>query len=146
MLLELHEVHPFVFERMVKSLDGKQVVAPLSGGCDYRLIVDMLSRFNHHNVLCVSWGKEYFWEVQVVENAAHSLVMDWVRVENSRSQRLDWYNAGKFHISLELCGALTTVPYIQDNILIGEDVKSDPVNSDAIFISRNSGILLRGST
>lgn len=144
LLNELHEVHLSVFERMVRSLDGRQAVVPLSGGYDSRLILEMLARFNHRNVVCATWGPRKYWQVQIARDVARSMGFDWVQIENTRSDWSNWYRAGSLEAELELCGALTTIPYVQDNVLISKLQETNQIRDDAIFITGNSGDFVEG--
>lgn len=140
----LHDVHLKVFERMARSLDGRQAVVPLSGGYDSRLIVEMLAHFGHRNVLCVTWGKKNFHEVLVAKDVAIKQGMPWVRVENSRREWFEWYQSGQLSHELELCGALQTIPYMQDNVLIEHLLLEGLISKESVFISGNTGDFIEG--
>lgn len=144
LMSKLHDVHLLIFERMVRSLDGRQAVVPLSGGYDSRLVVEMLAHFDHRNVLCVTWGKENFHEVQVARDVAKKQGMPWVRIENSRHEWSEWYKSDRMAGELELCGALQTIPYVQDNILIDQLIAEGLIAKDSVFISGNSGDFIEG--
>ena len=144
LLKELHRIHLLVFERMVKSLNGKQVVVPLSGGYDSRLIIEMLAHFNHRNVLCVTWGAEEYWQVKIARDTAKSMGMEWLRVENNSEQWRHWYESGAFENGMEAAGAIATIPYVQDNVLVKKLKDDNRISSDAIFISGNSGDFVEG--
>jgi len=145
LLKELHRVHLLVFERMVTSLGGRQVVVPLSGGYDSRLIIEMLAHFGHRNVLCVTWGDEKYWQVQIARETAKAMGMDWLRFENTREQWNEWCSSGGFERSMAAAGAIATVPYIQENILVKTLKDEKRIAQDAIFISGNTGDFVEGA-
>ena len=144
LLKELHRIHLLVFGRMVKSLNGRQVVVPLSGGYDSRLIIEMLAHFNYRNVLCVTWGAEKYWQVKIARDTAKSMGMEWLRVENKSEQWLEWYESGEFENGMEAAGAIATIPYVQDNVLVKQLKDKKTVAANAIFISGNSGDFVEG--
>ena len=56
----LDEVFVHVFQRLIASTKGKglQIIVPLSGGLDSRIIIAMLKRLGVDDVICFSYGKK----------------------------------------------------------------------------------------
>lgn len=52
---KLDAVYEDIFSRLIKWLDGRQVVIPLSGGYDSRLVALMFKELGYKNVLCFSY-------------------------------------------------------------------------------------------
>lgn len=141
---EMHSIHLKVFHRFVNSLGGRQVVVPLSGGFDSRLIAEMLCRFSYENVLCVTWGADSNWQVQIARDVARSLGFQWTRIDASHDDWRRWYNSGAIEREFELCGALASIPYIQDNLLIKVLEERGELQGDAVFVTGNSGDFIQG--
>jgi asparagine synthase (glutamine-hydrolysing) len=141
---ELHSVHLKIFERMVETLDGRQAVVPLSGGYDSRLIVEMLHNFSYKNVLCVTWGRADYWQVGIARDVAESLGYQWALIDSSPEDWRKWYNSGAFGNELCMCGALASIPYVQDNLIFNNLYQLGLLQSDAIMISGNSGDFIEG--
>lgn len=73
-LLEyLYHTYEEAFKRLIKTLDGKTAVVPLSGGYDSRCIVAMLKKLGYENVICYSYGKENNHESEISKKIAMSL-------------------------------------------------------------------------
>ena len=141
---ELHGVHIEVFQRMIRSLKERQVVLPLSGGYDSRLVLEMLVGLGYKKILCVTWGKEKDWEVQIARKVAKALGVKWVLVNHQRCDWWEWYKKGGFKRQLQFCGALGAIPYIQENVLVNYLEKNKIIDSDAVFLSGNSGDFIEG--
>jgi asparagine synthase (glutamine-hydrolysing) len=141
---ELDRVHFSVFSRMVASLNGKQVVVPLSGGYDSRLILEMLRKLNYENVLCVTWGANKDWQVEIAETVAKELCYEWIFIKTRRKDWHDWFNNGNMELYNIISGMISSIPYIQENLVIEYLEKNEKIQSDCIFISGNSGDFVEG--
>ena len=62
-----------VFRRLIKSANGRQIVVPLSGGYDSRLIAAMLKKLDYKNVVCYTVGRENNSEYLIAKEVAQSL-------------------------------------------------------------------------
>lgn len=72
-IAEMQDVIERVFLRMLDSLNGRQVVVPLSGGNDSRLILCMLRRLRYENVICYTVGRPGNAEELVATKVAQEL-------------------------------------------------------------------------
>ena len=77
LLDRLDEVFVRVFERLIASAKGRQIVVPLSGGLDSRIIVAMLKRLGVEDVICFTYGKRGNREAEISRQVAEAL---WVSV------------------------------------------------------------------
>lgn len=57
-LEKLSTQYDIIFNRVVKHLNGRQVMLPLSGGRDSRLILYYLTKHGHNNIITYSYGYE----------------------------------------------------------------------------------------
>jgi len=69
------------FERILKTIGDRQVIIPLSGGYDSRLVACMCKELGLKNVLCYTYGKSDSWEVEISKKVAQQLEYDWYFVE-----------------------------------------------------------------
>lgn len=143
-LCVLHEeVLNNVFKRMIKSLNGKQIVLFLSGGYDSRLVAVMLKKLNYTNVTCISFGSKKLKDVRVAKSVADSLGYDWILVENAREYINSVSDTERFKNYIELTSNGFTLPYIQG--IIAEKLIIDGlIGKNAVFISGNSGDVIEG--
>ena len=68
-------------QRLVDYAGGRQIVVPLSGGYDSRLIVTLLRRLGYENVLTFTYGVKGNKESQYSKRVADALGLKWQFVE-----------------------------------------------------------------
>lgn len=81
LLLELDAVLMQVFQDLVRRIEKKAVIVPLSGGCDSRIVVTLLKRLGIENITCVSYGRKSSSEVQISRQIAECLGYQWLYSE-----------------------------------------------------------------
>lgn len=140
----LDEVHNSVFDRLIKNLNGRKVILPLSGGYDSRLILEMLLRFNYRNILCVTWGRESDWQVKIARDVASKLNVDWLCVNQEFSTWREWSRGAELDEQLRCSGTITNIPYVQENVLIKHLQSKGLLEGDAVFLNGNSGDFIEG--
>jgi asparagine synthase (glutamine-hydrolysing) len=140
----LDEVHNIVFGRLVKNLNGRKAILPLSGGYDSRLILEMLLRFDYKNILCVTWGRESDWQAKIAKDVASKLGVKWLCVNQDPESWGKWYDEYRLEEQLNYCGALCSIPYLQENILIEYLESKGLIDDDSVFLNGNSGDFIEG--
>ena len=75
-----------VFNRLVAYCNGRQIVLPLSGGLDSRLIAVYLKQIGYENVICFSYGKRESRDVVVSKRIAEKLKFKWEFIPYSRKK------------------------------------------------------------
>ncbi|MCE8018994.1 hypothetical protein HOP51_02510 [Halomonas sp. MCCC 1A11036] len=83
-LIRLEEVVEEACQQMVRMANGRQVVVPLSGGYDSRLIATLLARCGYPRVLTYAYGHRDNQEAKVSREVAQSLGLPWTFVEYSQ--------------------------------------------------------------
>lgn len=78
-----------VFRRMVQSVQGRQIVIPLSGGNDSRLILCMLRKLNYENVICYTVGRPANDEKQIAEQVANQLGYPLYYIDTTSQEACD---------------------------------------------------------
>ncbi|MFY0990298.1 asparagine synthase-related protein [Halomonas sp. C05BenzN] len=81
----LGEVTEAAFRRLVEVADGRQIVVPLSGGHDSRLVATMLARLDYPRVLTYAYGHRGNREAEVSREVAARLGLAWTFVEYSET-------------------------------------------------------------
>lgn len=143
-LKRLDKVHNLVFGRLVKNLNGRKVVLPLSGGYDSRLILEMLLRFDYRNILCVTWGRESDWQVKIARDVASKFDVDWLCVDQKFLEWREWSEKNGLNEQLRCSGTITNIPYVQENVLVKLLQRKGLLKEDAVFLNGNSGDFIEG--
>jgi asparagine synthase (glutamine-hydrolysing) len=142
---KLDAVHVDVFRRLVRSLEGRAAVIPLSGGYDSRLIVLMLKRIGYENVICFSYGKQGNWESSTSAKVAEYLGYPWHYINYNLKSWRDWFKSENRKQFYDYSQYHTALPYIQDLLAVNYLTEKKIIPSDAIFIPGHSGDFLAGS-
>lgn len=145
LLDRLDDVMIRVFQRLIETTKGKQLVVPLSGGLDSRIIVAMLKRLGVDDVICFSYGKKGNREAEISRQVAEVLGYKWFFVEYTKEKLYNWYNSDKMREYFDYAGNLTSLPHIQDYFAINELKTLDLIPKDSVFVPGHSGDMLAGS-
>jgi asparagine synthase (glutamine-hydrolysing) len=133
------------FARVFKTIGNRQVVIPLSGGYDSRLVACMCKEFGLKNVVCFTYGCKDSWEVEMSHHVAEKLEFKWFFVEYTAEI---WEKTVSSKLFLEFekfAGNFNAVPHIQDLPAIQFLVENKIIEPDAVVIPGHSGDLLGGS-
>lgn len=133
-LYELNIVLKKSFQRMLNFTKNKQIIVPLSGGYDSRLIVSMLKELNCENVVCYSYGVKGNKEAEYSKNIAGSLGYKWIFLEYTEDKWKQAWNSELAHHYINHAGNHTSLPHIQDWLAVKEIKDKKLVDNDAIFI------------
>lgn len=143
-LQRLDAVHEKVFQRLVNSLNGRQVIIPLSGGYDSRLILAMLIKYGHRNIKTYTYGWPWLWEVQQAEQIARLAQVDWTFIKLDRASLLKRFHSKDRKSFYQFaCGASST-PGIPEYYSIGILKEAGYISSDAVIINGQTGDFISG--
>jgi len=145
LLDRLDEVFVRVFQRLIESTKGRQIVVPLSGGLDSRIIVAMLKRLGVEDVICFTYGNKGNREAEVSRQVAEALGYRWYFVEYTNEK---WYNCARtdeMKAYYSYAGNLVSLPHIQDFLAVRELKEKRMIREDAVFVPGHSGDMLAGS-
>ncbi|MCU4384210.1 asparagine synthase-related protein [Acinetobacter radioresistens] len=122
------------FENMLKLYSGRQLIVPLSGGYDSRLIISMLKNLNYENVVCFTYGKKNNLESKYSENIAKSLGYQWIFIEYTDEK---WKKAWKSKIAkdyVDYSSNDSSLPHIQDWLAVKEMKERKLIKDNAVFV------------
>ena len=145
LLRKLNAAASSAIDNLISFANGRQIVVPLSGGFDSRLIATLLKEKKYPNVLTFSYGLVDNKESLFSKEVASSLGLEWIFVEYN-SQRwgkmVDSPERWKYQLA---ASNLSSLPHIQDWIAV-EVLKSDrSVEKDCIFVPGHSADFVAGS-
>lgn len=120
--------------RFVAAAAGRQVVVPLSGGLDSRLLASYLKNTGYSNVLTFSYGIGHTREVQISKDVAKTLSLPWILCLYQEDQvRQAWASeeAGRF---IEYSHSGSALPHVQDWYAVRWLKEQGHLDVDAIFL------------
>ncbi len=139
---ELDAVHCEVFERIITSLQGAQVMLPLSGGMDSRLVAAMLKRLKYDNVCCFAYGKVGHWEAETSRRVAYQLGYQWQHFPYNHSQWRGWFNSNEYRDYFQKVDNLSSLPPLLDWPVVLQF--SNKHQQDAVFMPGHTGDFICG--
>lgn len=130
--------------RLIKYAAGRQIVVPLSGGYDSRLIVTMLKHFGYDNILAFTYGVPGNKESEYSKKVASTLGLRWHYVEYDKYKwRKIWHTEERINHQLWASG-LTSLPHVQDLLAVKTMKKDDVMDSDCVFVPGHTGDFIAG--
>ncbi len=142
---ELDRVTVRVMQRLIDYANGRQIVIPLSGGYDSRLIATMLKRLGYENVLTFTYGVPGNKESDYSKRVADALGLRWHFVEYSEALwREAWQTAERWEYQKWASGWNSTA-HVQDWLAVQKLKQGGVVEADAVFVPGHSGDFVAGS-
>ena len=132
-------------KRLIKSLNNKTAIIPLSGGYDSRFIASVLKQNNYENVVCFTYGRKGNKESEISEKVAKTLDFKWHFIEYNNELIdgfpenvifKDYYQFSANNTSMFFMQEYFAVKYLKENKLIPDD---------SVFVPGHSGDFLGGS-
>ena len=133
-------------QRLVEYAAGRQIVVPLSGGYDSRLIVTLLKRLGYENILTFTYGLPGNRESAYSERVAHALGLRWHFVEYSgKLWRRVWESEPRW-VYQRWASGWNTNAHMQDWLAVGVmKEQGGLLEPDCIFVPGHSGDFVAGS-
>lgn len=132
--LEVNRVLTASFARMLDYADGKQIVIPLSGGYDSRLIVSMLKQLEYKNVVCFSYGVKDNTEANYSEEIAKSLGYEWLFIEYTPEKWRNAWHSEEAKVFIDYASNHTSLPHVQDWLAVKELKDNKLIEDNAVFV------------
>jgi asparagine synthase (glutamine-hydrolysing) len=134
-----------VFFDLIKTLNNRTVVIPLSGGYDSRLIAALLKKYNYENVVCFTFGKKNNPEISNSEKTAKRLNFKWIFIEYSEDLIKNYIEPETFKKYIDYSGKYNSMPFMQDYFSVKYLFDNKIIPADSVFIPGHSGDFLGGS-
>lgn len=122
------------FQKMFEQANGRQIVIPLSGGYDSRLIISVLKELNYNNVVCFSYGVRGNKEAEYSKRIAESLGYKWFFIEYTDEK---WKKSWGSELAIKYINYAkneTSLPHVQDWLAVKEIKENHLVDDDCIFV------------
>lgn len=145
LLEELIAVSEKVVQRLIEYANGRQIVVPLSGGYDSRLIVTLLRKFSYENVLTFSYGAPGNKESQISKIVSECLNYKWEFVQYSNTLWRQWWNTKERNDYQCWASNWTSVPIFQDWPSVWCLKQTGKLKQNAIFTPGHTGDVISGS-
>ena len=134
------------FERMIRTIGSKQIVIPLSGGYDSRLIACLCKKMGLRNVLCFTYGRKDSFEVSMSKKVADVLGFDWYFVEYTQEIIHKWINTPIWGEYINYVGNLNVNPSVQGIFALLELKERGIIHAEnSVFIPGHAGDVIGGS-
>jgi len=138
-------VHERVFRRLLDDVGERQIVIPLSGGYDSRLVGHSLRELGARNVLCYTYGLPGNWESEISRELARHLGFEWVMVPYSTELWRAVAASPAFERYFLEAGNFASLAHIQDWPAVQALLTQKKIAQDAVFVPGHSGDFLAGS-
>lgn len=102
------------FEQLVQNSRGEQLLIPLSGGADSRLLVSVLKEIDAHNVYSYTYGIPGSREVEISKEVAKAVGFPWINIELNRDDMHKKWIQPENAEFLRYCWNGESLPHIQD--------------------------------
>jgi len=139
---ELAKVTIEILEKMIISLNGRQIIIPLTAGNDSRLIASGLKHLGYQNVKCYSYGIPGNFEAGVAKIVSEKLGYDFKFIPLNLGDEIKFYRSNEFKEYLSFAETLLSVPYFQSLSTIPR--LKNWIDKDAVFVNGQSGDFISG--
>ena len=141
---EVDEIFIKAFKRLIIFASGRDIVVPLSGGADSRLILYYLTRLGYKNLISFSYGRsKENLEVKTAERVAKELRVKWHFVKYEKTSMCKLYRSeGKDFF--EFTSSMVSLPHIQDWYAVKYLKDNKIIKNNSIFVPGHTGDFISG--
>lgn len=127
-------------KRLIRFLNGRPVILPLSGGYDSRMIAYFLHELKYPNVHCVSYGKKNNSDSCKAEKIAKKLGFPFLYINSVDPDRLDYTKDPEFLSFMHNMTGLSSCYYYQE-FIAAKTIASGSAHNGTISYPSNAIIL-----
>ncbi len=132
------------FEKFISSLNGRTVLVSLSGGYDSRLIAVMLKKYNYHNVICMTYGRENNPDMLLATKVAEKLDFRLLKIIYDENM-IRGFPDNDFVEFYRYSSNLTSMFFLQDYFAARHIKEKALIPDDTVVALGHSGDFLGGS-
>ena len=138
----LESVTDNLFIRLIRSLENRTIVIPLSGGYDSRFIVAKMKQMGYEKLICYSYGRKGNRDMVISGRVAAELELEWIPVVYTPELIagfvddplfLEYLKYSSNHTSMFFLQEYFAVKYLKDYQLIPDDAIFAPGHSADFF-------------
>ena len=131
-------------KNLIDSVNGRQIVVPLSAGRDSRLIVSCLKELSYENVVCFSYGSLGNYEVSTSRKVSSELGYKWIYVQNTWREKRNFFKSRIYNLYVKEFESYASVPNVQDVYEVYSLKLKKVIDNDAVIVNGNSGDFISG--
>jgi asparagine synthase (glutamine-hydrolysing) len=147
----LEEAAAGCIRRLTDYAAGRQIVIPLSGGYDSRLIATLLRQAGYPDIFTFTYGTRGNREAQYSRAVARALGLPWHFIEYSAAAWRHAWTAAEPGQATEggryqaWASGLCSIPHIQDWLAVRMLSRTGRIAADSVFVPGHSGDFVAGS-
>lgn len=130
---------------LAKAVKGRQVLLPLSGGYDSRLIACWLKQNQVDNVICFTYGRKGTKDIAVSQKVAKELGYEWHYIRYDEEQIKGFLKEADFKAYYRYMANGTAMFYMQEYFAVKWLFKNKVIQDGFIALPGHSGDFLGGS-
>ncbi len=142
---ELGEIWERVTRRLVRNLDGRPAILPLTGGFDSRLLAILLREARYEPILCLGSYRAHHWEATIARDVADRLGHRWRHFGAEPNQWKIWYRSAERRRFTRHADGAGACPSLLEWPALYELRKSGEVPPTAVIVSGHFGDAVSGS-
>lgn len=131
-------------DNLIKFAGGRQIVLPLSGGRDSRLIAMKLAERKYENILCYTYGSENNHESSVSRQVADALGLKWFFIKYDNDIPAFLYDSDTGRGYQRMAHNYVSLPHLQDMFAVYKLKESNIVDADSVFVPGHTGDFISG--
>jgi hypothetical protein len=132
-----------VFDRLARQFAGQRIIVPLSGGLDSRLVIAMLKRHGHRDLVAVTYGRPGSPEAETSRAVADALSITWMFIPYADGEWNPVMATPAMRAFWEYAGQGATLPHLQDYLALHHLRRLDP-GLEAVFFPGVVGDMIAG--
>jgi asparagine synthase (glutamine-hydrolysing) len=140
-----HQAYFNTGKNLVKALDGRTAVIPLSGGADSRMVVSMLKNQGYEKVICYTYGKPGNRESEMSKAVAEEYGYEWHIIPHSAEEIAKLRNDPETEQYSDYAFMYCTTPHFQDYYAVRELHRRGIIPEDSVFVPGHSGDIPNGN-
>lgn len=143
-LAQLDDKMTAVTERLIRYATGRQIVVPLSGGYDSRILAVYLKRAGYSNLCCFTFGRHGSKEVETSRQVAKALGIRWHSVQYNRAMWQELSARPEFEQYLQFMHGGVSVPNLQVYPALKQLKQQGLIQPDAVLVPGHTGDFISG--